>query len=82
MGIDKLVLEIMGKVLQITHNTETDMFISYEGHTDELDIRVCWGGYQGKGFDFSKTIYLDFEEAPKELEKFNEELATIMTWEV
>ena len=80
----KLVLDIMQLGVEISKNTKTDVFVSYEGHVDELDIRAFNRGWSdGRNADYKKSIYLDTtktrteKDITKTLEEIYAELANI-----
>lgn len=56
----QLVLDIMKLGVEISKNTKTDVFVSYAGHVDELDIMVFYSGWsEGRSADYKKGTYLN-----------------------
>ena len=56
----QLVLDIMQLGVEISKNTEADVFVSYSGHVDSLDIMIFYNGWSdGRSGDYKKSIYLD-----------------------
>lgn len=56
----QLVLDIMQLGVEISENTKTDVFVTYSGHIDLLDICVFYSGWSGGcSADYKKYIYLD-----------------------
>ena len=57
----QLVLDIMQLGVEITENTEADVFVNYSGHVDQLSVRIYEDGL-GKGkAPYRKDIYLNTE---------------------
>jgi len=58
--IMQLVLDIMQLAIEISKNTKTDVFVSYSGHVDSLDIMVYYGGWsEDRDPDYIKSVYLN-----------------------
>lgn len=56
----KLILDIMQLAIEITETTKADIFVSYEGHIDEIKIIIYANGWKkGCECDYNKRIYLD-----------------------
>lgn len=64
MGKDKKieqVREILTLAIDITNNTEADVFVDYSGHINGLSVRVFLKGWKPEydKYDFNKILYLD-----------------------
>lgn len=56
----QLVLDIMRLGVEISKNTEADVFVNYSGHVDLLSVMIFYSGWSdGRSADYKKEIYLD-----------------------
>lgn len=77
-----LVLEILSLSIDITNNSDVDVFCDYSGHTNGLSIRVILDGWKADSthIDYHKIVYLErcneqiLEEIIKYLELIKEEI--------
>lgn len=75
-----LVNAITGLSIEISIKTPIDIFVDYYSHVKGLTVKVLksgWNAEKNTEPDFNKTIYLDWENAEKELQEvmdFLEEL--------
>ncbi len=79
----QLVLDILQLAVEISKNTKTDVFVSYSGHVDLLDIWVLYRGWSdGRSADnYKKSIYLDTTNTRSEetiIETLNEIYAELV----
>ena len=56
-----LVRSILSLSINITNNSNVDVFCDYSGHTNGLSIRVLLNGWKAESthIDYHKIIYLD-----------------------
>ena len=55
----QLVLDIMKLAVEISKNTEADVFVDYSGHVDQLSVRIYKGGWEKGKEHYRKDIYLN-----------------------
>lgn len=60
--ITELVLDIMQLGVEISKNTETDVFVDYAGHVDQILVRIYVGGWEKDKEHYIKNVYLDETE--------------------
>lgn len=77
--ISKLILEIQELVLNISNNTDHDMFFSYSGHVQKIEVGYCKHGWtQNKKIIKVLDVFLDLsEDLDKELIKAKEFLSRL-----
>lgn len=58
-----LALEILKLSIEITNNSDVDVFVEYLGHTNGLYIRVFLNGWKVDRLqpDFNKSLYLEWD---------------------
>lgn len=78
--IVKLVLEIEELALNISTNTEHDVFFSYSGHVKKIEVGYCEHGWtKDKKIINILDIFLDINEEPeKELINAKEFLKNLL----
>jgi hypothetical protein len=77
-----LVRSILSLAIDITNNSDVDVFCDYSGHTNGLSVRVILAGWKAENtyIDYHKIIYLDrcneqnLEEVIKYLKLIKEEI--------
>ena len=77
----KLILEIEELVLNISSNTDHDIFFNYSGHVKKIEVGYCEHGWtKDKKIIKILDIFLDINEDPeKELIKAKEFLKTLLS---
>ena len=77
----KLILEIEELVLNISSNTDHDIFLNYSGHVKKIEVGYCEHGWiKDKKIINILDIFLDINEDPeKELIKAKEFLKTLLS---
>ena len=77
----KLILEIEELVLNISSNTDHDIFFNYSGHVKKIEVGYCEHGWtKDKKIINILDIFLDINEDPeKELIKAKEFLKTLLS---
>ena len=65
--MEHLIKEIMAKAIEITMNTETDIFIDYSGHVNTLYVFYYKNGWKsGIEEDFDMKINLNFKTSAEQ----------------
>ena len=80
-GIVKLVLEIEELAMNISTNTDHDIFFNYSGHVKKIEVGYCKHGWtKDKNVMNILDIFLDINEDPeKELINAKEFLKTLLS---
>ena len=67
----ELVNAITTLSIKISTKTPIDIFIDYSAHVNGLNVKILKNGWNAEKYnpDFNKTIYLDWENAGKELQE-------------
>ena len=65
-----LVTAITELSIEISTNLPTDIFVDYSAHVNGLNVKVLKNGWNTEEYkpDFNKTVYLDWDNAEKELQ--------------
>ena len=66
-----LVTAITEQSIEISDNSIIDIFVDYSSHIKSLSVKVLLNGWSEGNYkpDFNKTIYLDWNNAEKELQE-------------
>lgn len=77
----KLILEIEELALNISTNTDHDIFFNYSGHVKKIEVGYCeYGWTKDKKIISILDIFLEINEEPeKELIKAKEFLKTLLS---
>ena len=73
-----LVTAITGLTLEITSNSDIDIFIDYSSHVKYFSVKIVLNGWNNKGYetDLYKNLYLDWD-CEKELQEILDYLKLI-----